>query len=287
MSAHNIKTENYFAPEQVDPGASGTILVDKSPYVVGLASTGAESRTLAAPLRAGIRALLYMKTDGGDITLTITNGINEDGDTTFTFSDPGQFLELIAVYESAADLYRWRKTSDYATANITPTEAASLNGLTASVAELNLTDGLTATTAELNQIADADQRVVTLTAAGLVLTAADSGKIYFINNATGFIAATLPLASTAAGVTFTFINKTANTSGNHTIVTSTSENVLKGNQNDVGGAAGDNGTADDTISFVANQSVAGDKVELFSDGTSWFAYAISRVAAGMTFTQAS
>jgi len=53
------------------------------------------------------------------------------------------------------------------------------------------------------------------------------------------------------------------------------------------GDAGDFGTADDTISFVANQSIAGDKVELFSDGTSWFAYAISKVAAGITFTQAS
>lgn len=116
------------------------------------------------------------------------------------------------------------------------------------------------------------------------VSADESGSTFFINNATGFVT-TLP--APAAGLKYTFINKTANTSGNHTIVTASSANIIKGNQNSVAGDAGDSGTADDTISFVANQSVAGDKVELFCDGTSWFAYAISRVAAGITFTQAS
>ena len=126
--------------------------------------------------------------------------------------------------------------------------------------------------------------------ASTTLTAASSldstvfGKVLFLNNATGF-ATDLP--APAAGAFFTVINITANTSGNHTLVSSGSANIIKGNQNSVAGDAGDSGTADDTISFVANQSVAGDKVELYSDGTSWFAYAISRVAAGITFTQAS
>lgn len=123
----------------------------------------------------------------------------------------------------------------------------------------------------------------TLTAAGAV-TAADSGKTFFLNNATGFATA---LPAPAAGLRFTFISILANTSGNHTITTATSANIIKGQQYVAADAAGDTGTADDTISFVANQSVAGDRVELFSDGTSWFAYAHSAVAAGMTFTQAS
>lgn len=42
-----------------------------------------------------------------------------------------------------------------------------------------------------------------------------------------------------------------------------------------------------TITFVDGQAVAGDRVELISDGTSWFAYAFSKVQAGITFTQAS
>lgn len=117
-----------------------------------------------------------------------------------------------------------------------------------------------------------------------VITAAESGKTFYLNNATGFVS-TLP--APALGLRFTFINSLANTSGNHTIVTNASANIFKGNQNSVAGDAGDTGTSDDTINFVANNSLAGDKVELWSDGTSWFAYAISRVAAGMTFTTAS
>jgi len=116
------------------------------------------------------------------------------------------------------------------------------------------------------------------------LTSADFGKTFYINNATGF-ATTLP--APALGGKLTFINKTANTSGNHTLVTAGSANIIKGNQNSVAGDAGDTGTSDDTINFVANQSLPGDRVELESDGTSWFAYATSRVAAGITFTTAS
>jgi hypothetical protein len=70
-------------------------------------------------------------------------------------------------------------------------------------------------------------------------------------------------------------------------VTDSSANVIKGLQNSAAGDAGDTGTADDTITFVDGQAVAGDRVDVISDGTSWFAYARSKVAAGITFTQAS
>lgn len=124
-------------------------------------------------------------------------------------------------------------------------------------------------------------RTVTGTA---TITAADHNCQILLNNATGFVT-TLP--APIAGFRCEVINITANTSGNHTVVSASSANVIKGLQNSVAGDAGDSGTADDTISFVANQSLAGDRVELRSDGTSWFAYATSKVAAGITFTQAS
>jgi hypothetical protein len=142
---------------------------------------------------------------------------------------------------------------------------------------------LTATATQLNAAAAASSGTRTATAAGDI-TAADHNATIYLDNATGF-ATTLP--APIAGFRCRVISKTANTSGNHTIVTASSSNVIKGNQNSVAGDAGDSGTADDTISFVANQSVAGDRIELESDGTSWFAYATSRVAAGITFTQAS
>ena len=80
---------------------------------------------------------------------------------------------------------------------------------------------------------------------------------------------------------------TAQSGASYTVVTNSSANIIKGNQNSVAGDAGAFGTADDAISFVDGQSVAGDKEEVYSDGTSWFAYGISKVAAGLTFTQAN
>lgn len=130
-------------------------------------------------------------------------------------------------------------------------------------------------------IAPGGNEIVTATN---VITAAESGKVFFLNSATEFVS-TLP--APAAGLKFTFIVTAAPSGASYTVVTNGSANIIKGLQNSVAGDAGDSGTADDTITFVDGQAVAGDKVEVYSDGTSWFAYAISKVAAGITFTQAS
>lgn len=122
-----------------------------------------------------------------------------------------------------------------------------------------------------------------LTAAS-TLTAAQSGTVFFLNSATEF-ATTLP--APAAGLTYTFIVKAAPSGANYTVVTASSSNIIKGQAYPASGDAGDTGTADDTISFVSAQSVAGDMVTVISDGTSWFAKAFCAVAAGVTFTQAS
>jgi hypothetical protein len=119
----------------------------------------------------------------------------------------------------------------------------------------------------------------TATAAS-TLTAADSGKTIFLNSATEFVT-TLPLP--AAGLRFTFIVKTAPVGTPYTVVTNGFAGIIKGQQYNAAGAAGDTGTADDTITFVAGSSVAGDRVELISDGTSWFAYAFCTLAASITF----
>lgn len=165
----------------------------------------------------------------------------------------------------------------------TTSALVDIGAITSTAAELNILDGVTATATQLNAaaLASAAHRTVTTTAS---ITAADHLSTIFLNSATGFVT-TLP--APIAGFQCEVISKLANTSGNHTLVSATSANIIIGNQNSVAGDAGDSGTADDTISFVANQSVAGDRVLLRSDGTSWFAYAISRVAAGITFTQAS
>ena len=125
---------------------------------------------------------------------------------------------------------------------------------------------------------------VTVATAASTLTADDSGKTIFLNSATEF-ATTLPLP--ASGLRFTFIVKAAPVGTSYTVVTKNGANIIKGMQFVSADAVGDTGTSDDTITFVAGSSVAGDKVELVSDGTSWFAYAFSTLAASITFTTAA
>jgi hypothetical protein len=126
-------------------------------------------------------------------------------------------------------------------------------------------------------------RMKILTAAS-TLTHLDNGSVFFLNSATEFVT-TLP--APFLGAEFTFIVKAAPSGASYTVVSSSSANIIKGMQNPAAAAAGDTGTTDDTISFVDGQALPGDMVILYSDGTSWFAQAFSRVAAGITFTTAS
>lgn len=106
MSAHNTLQEIHAASPMRDPGSGGTITIDRSPATVLLVSAAAETRTLARPTRAGAIALLVMKTDGGDITLTVTGGYNLAGATTYTFTDAGQAAMFVAGYNGST--YYWR-----------------------------------------------------------------------------------------------------------------------------------------------------------------------------------
>lgn len=128
MSKYKAPFDLYSSSLEIrDPGNAATISVDRNPAVCNLVSATAETRTLARPTKSGIRVMLNMAVDGGDITLTVTGGFNEDGDTTFTFADPGQWAEFVSIRTSAT-VYEWRKVGDYSTANLTPTEAAALDG---------------------------------------------------------------------------------------------------------------------------------------------------------------
>lgn len=127
------------------------------------------------------------------------------------------------------------------------------------------------------------ETVTTLVALS-TLTTQQSGTTFFLSSATEFVT-TLP--APAAGLTYTFIVGAAPSGASYTIVTNASANIIKGQAVNAAGDAGDTGTADDTISFVDGQAVAGDQVTVISNGTSWFAKAFCAVAAGVTFTTAS
>lgn len=127
------------------------------------------------------------------------------------------------------------------------------------------------------------QKILTAT---YTVPATENGTTYYLNSTTEFVT-TLP--APFLGADYTFVVKAAPSGASYTVVTGSSANIIKGVQltaQDAGGS-GDSGTADDTISFVDGQAVAGDMVRVISDGTSWFAYAFSKVLAGITFTQAS
>lgn len=121
-----------------------------------------------------------------------------------------------------------------------------------------------------------------------VITEDESGKTFFLNSATEFVS-TLPLPK--KGMTFTFIVTAAPAGASYTIVTSASANIIKGAvfSADLNAASdGDSEvTGGDTISFVDAKAVAGDRVELFCDGTNWFAHAFCVAFDAITITTAS
>lgn len=107
MAAHRAPYDLHStAVEDADPGSGGTITVDRNPYYVGLVTAAAEARTLARPTRPGVTAILALKTDGGDLTLTVTGGYNLAGDTGYTFTDAGQVAVFVSEYTGGA--YVWR-----------------------------------------------------------------------------------------------------------------------------------------------------------------------------------
>jgi hypothetical protein len=189
MSAHNAPFESFSqAVELVDPGASGTISVNRTPCVVKLISAAAETRTLARPTRVGAQVTLQFKTDGGDITLTVTGGYNTNGDTTYTFSAVGQFVQFVSIEYGGT--YYWRKVADYNDGNNTPT------------------------------------RLVSLTTTPVTITAASHANRTIVLNKADALACTLP-AATGTGNVYTFIVGTTASGGSYTIVRAGSD-VIKG-----------------------------------------------------------
>lgn len=272
MSAHRAAADLYLAPIQLkDPGNAGSIKADRGMCFVQLVSAAAETRTLARPERIGVMLTLHMKTDGGDITLTVTGGFNETGDTTFTFSDPGQWATFISCYDGTN--YFWRLSSHYGLGNASPTEAASL-------------DGLTATAAEINQWCDESVKTETVTTTN-VLAASESGKTCYLASATEFVS-TLP--APAAGLFFRFIVAAAPSGASYTVVTNSSANIMLGHvltSQDAGGTADSETSGGDTLSFVDSKAVVGDMAEFFCDGTNWFVRASCKVFDAITITTAS
>jgi hypothetical protein len=167
-------------------------------------------------------------------------------------------------------------------AECTNAEAAALGAL--SQTEIEILDGVNATTAEINAACDVLTENVTTTNA---IAASETGSHFVLNSTTAFVS-TLP--APAAGLEFYFHNGAAQvTGGNHTVVTTSSANIIVGSlssREDAAGVVVCHALAD-TISFVADKAVLGDLAHVWSDGTYWYLDGHCFVQDGMTTTQAS
>lgn len=109
-----IHHDLYDGPKSLaDPGNAGTIRASEDLSICELVSTTTETRTLADPTKPGIRLVLRMLTDGGDIIVHAANGLNVQLETDATFADAGDTLELISVTKVrgeplSAGTHRWQ-----------------------------------------------------------------------------------------------------------------------------------------------------------------------------------
>lgn len=121
-------------------------------------------------------------------------------------------------------------------------------------------------------------------AATNVITAAETGSVFFLAHATEFVS-TLP--AVAAGLHFTFIVGLAPSGADYTIVgasgtpivghvLSTDVNSATDPDFEISGVL--------TITIVGGKAVKGDMVELWCDGTNWYATAKCSVFDAITFS---
>jgi len=90
--------------------ASGQALPVTSTGHVEIVSTGADTRTLAAPTYIGQMLLLSHKTDGGSCVITCATTINDSANNTITMTDVGEAILLVAKANGANK--RWMVVSN-------------------------------------------------------------------------------------------------------------------------------------------------------------------------------
>lgn len=106
--SHRIHTDLFRVSKSMpDPGDGGIIRVTEDLQICEMVSATAETRTLDNPTKPGIRFILRLLTDGGDVVVTASNGLNPLGETEATFADASDLLSLISVSHSTAGEYRW------------------------------------------------------------------------------------------------------------------------------------------------------------------------------------
>ena len=191
--------------ERPDPGNGNTIHVRSAQFAVfPLVSTGAETRTLAQPVKAGLITTVEFDTDGGDITLTVTGGYNADADTSITLGDAGDFVTFISVKVGTSFL--WRVIAQEGTNVAEEVVAADLVSAASILAtNISIGTGLTApnivagTAISANSILATNASIGTgLTAPNIVAGTAISANSILATNLSVGTAATVPNLNVAS-----------------------------------------------------------------------------------------
>lgn len=222
--------------------ASKAVVVDANKDISAFRNVVATNLDAGASGTAGSVDVFPTTASKGKLAITCTD---QTGDTT---------VSLVAGAMAAARTVTLRD----------PGAAASLLTTTDATAAAT-----TATAAEITQYCDESANVEVVTATN-VITAAESGKTFFLNSATEFVS-TLP--AVAAGLRFTFIVSGAPSGASYTIVAASGTPILGHvvSSQDAGGNGDSETTGCLTITLVDSKAVVGDRVDLICDGTNWFA----------------
>lgn len=213
MGSHNDKKQLYLSNELIeDPGDAKTIYCDLWGGLCSVVTTAAETRTLAQPQKAGAMVVVCLKTDGGDLTLTVTGGYNQAGDTSITLNTAGDFVALYSV--DIGGSYYWRVLEEEGT-NIVRTnlQVDTLSFGVSTVAAAGSAIGNAAALSEgFNVVTGADNTK------GVQLPAATAGKVVLVMSET--VAKSLPVYPPTGGNIDNLANNAAKTLAAATAYTS-------------------------------------------------------------------
>ena len=90
-----------------DPGNTTKAIPVTASGICEIVTTGAETRTIAAPTFAGQVIVINMITDGGDCVITASAAINATGNNTMTFGEVGDVIGLVGRKTAATPTYTW------------------------------------------------------------------------------------------------------------------------------------------------------------------------------------
>lgn len=225
MSAHRFHSDwSQSTPQLIDPGNAKALPNSQCGHI-DLVTTAAETRTLAAPTKAGLDLSLNFFTDGGDCVITVATAYNAAGSTTITLADAGDWVKL----ESRAygTVFRWVLAGfDGVALAAMDITALSINGT-----------AVDATALELNRAADMSSRVITIgsgDSATLSITeAAHDGRTIYLTKTDGWNA-TLPVPAAGMkyriviGATITVASTIKSVAGTHIMI----GHALLGNDSD-------------------------------------------------------